>query len=480
MPPPDELSRRRFLERSAALSAAGLLGARLGAPAAAQDAAAPAASGSPKDKLGLAFVGLGGRGLYLLRAHGYWSQAELERTGRTEPAQPLLPDVSVRALCDVYQGALDAGRACVEPYGERPAAHRDWRRVIDDPSVDAVYVATADVWHAPIALAALEAGKDVYVEKCMTNTIAEAKALREAVRRTGRVLQAGHQNRHSTYFEYARRLVADGVIGKVSVIQMTLGRNTPEGAYVNAVPADASPETISWELYQPPGLEQPFDPAKLFSWRRYFAFGTGIAGDLLSHDVDAANMILGLGIPERVTASGGIYAWKDGRETPDVYSVLHEYPAQGLSLTYNATLANNYDRKTTLCGTDGTLVLGLDLKVYGDPKSARYAQQFQDKTMQKDVPFIEFAGPIRNPELVTSPTTAWAEGKGLTFTTVGDKVVDTTRLAVEEFRTNVRERRRPLCGVDEGFDVAVACHLGTQAYLERRTVRWDREKEQAV
>ena len=483
MPQPDDLTRRRFLDRSVTLSAAGLLGSSLVARAAAQIApqdAAPAASKSPNEKLGLAFVGLGSRGQYLLRSFGYWSQAELTRTGRDEAPQKPMPDVAVRALCDVYQGHLETGRACVEPYGQTPAAHRDFRRVLDDPTVDAVVIATADVWHAPIAIAALEAGKDVYVEKCMTQTIAEAKRLRDLVRRTGRVLQVGHQNRHSTYQEYAQRLVKDGVIGNVSVIQMTLGRNTPEGAYVNPVPEDASPDTISWDLYLPPGLDVPFDPVKLFSWRKFFAFSTGIAGDLLSHDIDAANMVLGLEIPERVTASGGIYAWKDGRDTPDVYSVIYEYPARNLSLTYNATLANNFDRKTTLCGSDGTLVLGLDLKVFGDPKSERYAQQFRDKTMKKDVPFIEFDGPVRNPELVTSPTQSWAEGKGLTFTTVGDKVVDVTRLAVEEFRENVRQRKRPLCGVEEGFNAAVACHLGTLSYRERRPVSWDRVKEEAV
>jgi len=482
---PEEISRRRFLERSVLLSGGGLVGASLGsrlaAQGSAQDAAASSsASGSPDGRLGLGFIGLGNRGLYVLRAHGYWSDAELKRTNRDEPPQKPLPGVSVRALCDVYQGALDAARSAVEPYGERPALHRDWRRVLDDPTVDAVYIATADVWHGPIALAAIDAGKDVYVEKCMTQTIEQAKALRDKVRGSGRILQVGHQNRHSTYHEYAQKLVKDGVIGQVSVIQMTLGRNTPEGAYVNPVPADASPDTISWDLYLPSGVELPFDPEKLFSWRKYFAFSTGIAGDLLSHDVDAADQILGLGVPERVSASGGIYAWKDGRDTPDVYSTVHEYPAHGLSLTYNATLANNFDRKTTLCGSDATLILGLDLEVFGDPKSARYEQQFRKKTMQKDVPFIRFAGPVRSPELVTSPTLSWAEGKGLTFTTVGDKVVDTTRLAVEEFAENVRQRRRPLCGVEEGFDVAVACHMGTKAYLEGRTVRWDAEKEQAV
>ena len=480
MPSRDELTRRAFLDRSVKLSAAGFLGAKLVGAAAAQDAAPAAGSASPNDKIGLAFIGLGGRGTTLLRTHGYWSQVMMDKGGFKKSPHPLMPDVSVRALCDVYQGRLDAARQVVAKYGEKPALHRDFRRVLDDPTVDAVYIATTDIWHAPIALAAIEAGKDVYVEKCMTQTIAEAKALRDRVRGSDRILQVGHQNRHSTYHEYAQRLVKDGVIGKVSVIQMSLGRNSAENAYVGYVPPDASPETISWDLFLPPGLELPFDPEKLFSWRKYYAFSTGIAGDLLSHEVDAANMVLGLDIPERVTSSGGIYSWKDGRDTPDVYSVVHEYPSRDVTFTYNATLANSFDRKTTICGSDGTIVLGLELKVYGEPTSERYAEQFAQQKMSPDRPFIEFQGPTRSPEMVTSPTVAWADGKGLTFTTVDNKLVDVTRLAIEEFRDSVRTREAPTCGVDQGFNAAVTCHLGTKSYRENRPVRWDREKEEAV
>ena len=478
MTSPDELTRRTLLDRSLAASAAGLFGAGLLPRAFGQ--AAPASSSSANETIGLGFIGLGGRGSHLLRSHGYWPDSELRKAGYPEPPQKRLPGIAVRALCDVYQGRLDQARSTVEAYGDQPAVHRDYRRVLDDPSVDAVYIATTDLWHGRIALDAIRAGKDVYVEKCMTQTIAEAKQLRDLVRGSKRVLQVGHQNRHSTYHEYSQRLVESGVIGKVSVIQMSVGRNTEDGAYIGPIPSDASPDTVSWDLYRPPGDTSAFDPDKLFSWRKYYQYSTGIAGDLFSHEADAANMILGLEIPERVTASGGIYAWKDGRDTPDVYSVVHEYPDKGLSLTYNATLANGFDRKTTVCGSDGTLVLGFELRVFADPHSARYAQQFREGKLQWNKPFIEFLGPTRSPELVTSPTLAWAEGKGLTFTTVGDKVVDVTRLAIEEFAANVRERRRPICSVEEGYHAAVSCHLGTRSYLEGRSVRWDREKEEAV
>ncbi len=478
MSPSDEITRRAFLDRSVRVSAAGILGAGLTTGASAQEGTPPAAS--PNQTVGIAFIGLGGRGSHLSRAFGYWPENELKKAGYKTPPQKPLPNVSVRAMCDLYQGRLDQESATVELYGDKPTRNRDFRRVLDDKSVDAVVIATADVWHGPIAIAAIEAGKHVYVEKCMTNNIPEAKTLRDLVRKSDRVLQVGHQNRHSTYHEYAAKLVKEGVIGKPSVAQMTVGRNSPDGAYIGYVWPDASESTISWDLFLPPGVKMPFDAEKFFSWRKYFAFSTGIAGDLMSHEIDAANMILGTDIPDRVTASGGIYAWIDGRDTPDVYSVIHEHASHGLTLTYNATLANSFDRKTTICGRDGTMVLGLELQVYPDQSSERYHRQFREGKMAGNKPFIEFKGPTRKPELVTSPTLAWAEGKGLTFTTVGDKVVDVTRLAIEEFIACVREKKRPLCSVEEGFNAAVTCHLGTKSFLENRPVKWDRVKEEAL
>lgn len=477
VPPP--ISRRVFLQETAHGCAAGLAAAGLGGTLAAR-AEAEDAPRSPNETFGIAFIGLGGRGSHLLRSHGYWPRSELQKAGYAEPPQKPLPNVSVRALCDLYEGRLYAARAACGNYQQLPEIHRDYRRVLDDPTVDAVVIATADLWHGPIALAALQAGKHVYVEKCMTNTIAEAKALRDLARQSDRVVQVGHQNRHSTYHESAARLIREGVIGKVTVVQMTLGRNTPEGAYVGAVPPDASPSTLSWDLFLPPGSDLPFDAEKFFSWRKYSLFSTGIAGDLLSHEVDVANMMTGTRIPDRVTASGSIRHWKDGRDTPDVYSAVHEYEDANLTLTYNATLANSFDRRTTICGTDGTIVLSHELMVYAEPTSERYAEQFRQQKIHWNEPFIQLTGPGRKPELVTSPTLAWADGKGLTFTTVGDKVVDVTRLAVEEFHACCRSGARPRCSVEEGFDAAVTCHLGTMSYLQGRTVRWDRVHETAT
>ncbi len=480
-------TRREVLQRSAssslalAIAGASLSGGRAGF---AQDAPAAPATRSPNERIRVAFVGVGSRGSHLMRSHGLWPDEELAEAGYETPPQALLPNVELATVCDVFQRHLDTSARTGAKYGMAPRTHRDWRRVIDDKDIDAVVIATPDVWHGPIAIAAMQAGKHVYVEKCMTQTVAEAKELRRLVKGSKQVLLVGHQNRHSSYHEIAARLVRDGVLGKITVVEGSCSRNSPEGAYAPHVPKDATPETISWDLFQPPrpsGEPLPdFRPSDLFGWRRFWRYGTGIAGDLLSHEIDSLNQIVGLGIPDRVSASGGVYVWKDGRETPDVYSVIHEHEDPGLTFTYNASLACSYDRKMLLLGRDATMVLGLELMVYVDALSRRYAPDLQAGRLRPNIPFIHFQGPMKDPKLRTSPTLAWAEGKGLTFTDVGGKVFDTSRLHVESFYRSIREGAEPACGVDQGFDVAIACHMGTESYRRGRPVRWDRAKEEIV
>lgn len=481
--PRGEASRRAFLRR--------VLGGSAGVPFSdvfervvrevLEEEQEPVASRVSKgDAIRVAVVGLGNRGSHILRSHGYWPREELEKSGYGTAPQPPIRDAAVTMVCDVYEPRVAFTLDVLGKYGVRASGTTDWHEVIESSSVDAVIVATADLWHTPIAVGALQAGKDVYVEKCMSQSIDEAKALRTAVRRSKQVLQVGHQNRHNTYQKIAARLVKDGVLGHVGVLQASLGRNNPAGAYAAPLPSGVRESDVRWDRYLPPERSKEKDLDKLFNWRRYWGFSTGIAGDLLSHDVDMANRVLELTIPDAVVASGGIYGWKDGRETPDTYSVVHEYTGASVQFLYNATLANSFERKTVLLGSDATLVMGFELHVYPDHGSSRYADELKSGKMNPYHPFISFEGPAASTKLVTSPTAAWADGKGLTFTDVEGQRKDVTRLALEEFYENVRTRRKPVCGVDEGFAVSVACDLGTRSYREGRRVRWDPVKEDAV
>jgi predicted dehydrogenase len=399
----------------------------------------------------VAFIGIGGRGSFILRSHGYWRDEELREAGYAHPPHSQLPSIKVAAICDVYQPRVDEMLRTLAKYDVKATGTQDWHKIIDDKNIDAVFITTPDLWHGPIALAAMEAGKDVYVEKCMTNNLEEAKQLREVVHKTGKVLQVGHQNRHNTYQRIAARLYKEGVLGNVHLVETGVGRNNKEGAYATTPPPRITSAQLAWDLFSPKNLGFAFDADRAFNWRKYWAYSTGIAGDLMSHDIDAVNRILELSIPDTVTALGGIYAWKDGRETPDHYSVLHDYKDRGIVFHYSASLANSYERKTTIMGSDANLLLGFELKIYPDHGSTRYAEELKSGKFNPYEPFIAYAGPPASAQLATAPTLAWADGKGLTFTDLGGQRADVTRLAIEEFYMGVRGRRKPQCGVEEGF-----------------------------
>ncbi|MFN0208039.1 MAG: Gfo/Idh/MocA family protein [Planctomycetota bacterium] len=444
-------------------------------------APASAPQAGPNTTIGVALIGVGSRGSHLRRSHGYWSVQELARETFKAAPPARIAGVEIRTVADCYKARAEEAQAAIQSLGGNARIETDWRRVMDDKNIDAVVIATADVWHTPIALAAAQAGKDVYVEKCMSNNVKEAKELKSYIKANpARILQVGHQNRHSNYHKIARELIKTGTLGKISSVQATLGRNTSDGAYANKVSSELRERIVGWELFLPPGCKEEFSVDKFLNWRKYWAFSTGMAGDLLSHEIDAVNMLLGVEIPDSVVASGGNYIYKDGRETPDVYSVIHEYKDRELTLTYNGTFGSAYDRKLTICGTDAAMVLGLELAVYPDSGSTRYRKELDAGKMNPASPFIHFAGPTRDPKLKTSPTLAWAEGKGLTFTDIGGKRLDVTRLHLEEFYKNVRERTAPTCGIDDGYKVAIACCMGTLSFRENRRVRYDREKDEVL
>lgn len=448
-----------------------------------EKAAAP--SVSPNSKIQAALIGAGSRGYQLLRAHGFWPPLELAKAGISKPPYPVLDSVEVVAVCDVYLPNIQRALTCLEPFGRRARTVRDWREIVADPSIDCVVIATIDAWHAPIAIAALKAGKHVYVEKCMTHTFEQALELKKAVAENpNSILQVGHQNRHNTYHEIACRLIKNGTIGAVSSVEMGLCRQTKDGAYASATPRElaggGNDNVLAWDLFFPPGVDAKRVEDRWTNWRKYWDLSTGIAGDLMSHDVDALNLFVNPGIPDSVVASGGVYVWKDGRETPDVYSVIHEFPDHNLSMTYNCTFGSSQERKTRIYGRDGMLVVSFDLNVFPDYYSTRYAKDIASRKMRAEEAFIKFDGPAHDPKLKTSPSAAWADGKGLTFTMVGEKQADVTRLAIEEFYQNVRGKSSPRCGINEGFTVAATCHMGTMSLREGRKIRFDKKTERLV
>ena len=276
-----------------------------------------------------------------------------------------LPGVELVAVADVYQGRLTAAK---ERYGDQVFTSRDYREVLARPNVDAVIVATPDHWHAHIACDALNAGKDVYCQKPMVQKVEDGHKVIEAQNKSGRILQVGSQRVSSVLYAKAKELIRSGAIGEVHMVEAFLDRNSALGAWQYSIPPDASPQTIDWDQFLGSAPKVPFEPVRLFRWRNYRAYGTGIAGDLFVHQFSGIHFVMDALGPQRVCALGGTYYWKDGRDVPDLmigtfdYAKSDKHPAFQISLRVNfeAGGAGGADSQGfRFIGTDGVLSLSV-------------------------------------------------------------------------------------------------------------------------
>ena len=234
-----------------------------------------------------------------------------------------LPNVEMTAVSDIYSGRLERAK---ERWGSGLYTTRDYRELLARKDVDAVIVATPDHWHSRITIAALEAGKDVYCEKPMVHRLEEGLKVVEAQKRTGRILQIGSQYVSSLVFEKARQLLEQGAIGQLNMVEAWLDRNTALGAWQYSLPTDATPDTVDWDRFLGHAPKRPFEPVRLFRWRNYDDYGTGVAGDLFVHLLSGLHLVTNSLGPTKIYASGGLRFWKDGRDAPDVVLALLEYP----------------------------------------------------------------------------------------------------------------------------------------------------------
>ncbi len=344
MPMLRNATRRQFLRLASSAAATTSVLARSDAALAAQEDEKPVA---PNDRIRLALLGGGSMG-----------------QGDTATALKV-PGVELVAVADVYDGRFAECRA---RFGRDLQTTRDYREVLARKDVDAVIVATPDHWHSRIAIDAMEAGKDVYCEKPMMHAVEEGVRMLEAQRKTGRILQVGSQCVSSIVYEKARELLRSGAIGTVSLIEGFTNRNSVMGALHWPIPKDASTETIDWDRFLGRAPKRPFEAARVFRWRLYKDYGTGMTGDLFVHLFSGLHFVTGSHGPSRVFCSGGLRYWTDGREIPDVQVSVFDYPAVGGAPAFNLTLKVNFvDGGVTsewgesgfrFVGTEGLMELG--------------------------------------------------------------------------------------------------------------------------
>ncbi len=327
------IARRRFLaEAIGGAAAAGVLGT----------AVIRAGSRAANDRIGLAVVGVRGMGHNHLR----------NLVSR--------PDVQVVALCDVDRNVLGrADQTVKEAAGRAPALVGDFRRVLDDKAVDAVVIATPHHWHCPIAVRAVQAGKDVYVEKPASHVLHEGRILADAARKYQRIVQHGTQMRSSEVTAKAGEVLASGILGK---IKMAKAWNVQRHSHRPAVPDAQAPAGVDYDLWLGPAPVRPFNPNRFHgNWQWYRDYGNGDIGNDGIHDLDLARWGLGVTThPIKVTAHGSKIDLAGEREYPDNMTVAFHY-AEGKVLLYEDRGwtpygLHGFDSGNAFYGTEGYML----------------------------------------------------------------------------------------------------------------------------
>ena len=475
-----------------------------------KDAPAVVSSASSGDHLRIGIIGYGGRGQHLVRGAGFaapeWTQRasenakenKLDKGFETFMQQEDL-NVSLVGVCDLFDVRADLGIEAskneIRPGGkpmETAKRYRHHENLLENDDIDAVIIGTPDHWHAQIAMDAANAGKHVYCEKGLTRTFDEAIDLYDTVKRTGITFQLGHQNRQVEANEKAKQIIEQGLLGKINLVELATNRNSPWGAWVWDIHPEGNSKTIDWDTFQkkaPNKIEFGEEALKrFFRWRCWFDYGTGLSGDLLSHDFDAINQIMELGIPKYASSSGGIYYYKDGRDVPDVWNATFEYPEKDLTLLYSATLSSNDPRGNRIMGHDATMQMGGQSgggSVHGfivkaDPESTRYKERMESGIINTQYPIYTYSPGSKQIDGVTSATSRYFANKGLLYTYREGKRVDSTHLHVKDWLDAIRNGGQPKCNIEVALHEAVACHMATESYLKGRRIEWDPKRRRLV
>lgn len=418
-------------------------------------------------------------------------------------------NIEITAVCDIFdvhaEEAIAAGanihrEGLNGKYGKQPKRFRNYKELLASDEVDAVIIASPDHWHGTMAMDAIKAGKHVYLEKPLTWTVPETYAIRDVVKNSNLIFQLGHQNRQIETNKKGKEIIEKGLLGPITLIETSTNRNDPNGAWVYPIDPKANPNTIDWKQfdgdpdrikeymdymtssglakYVGPDDRSKFSLERFFRWRCWWDYSTGLSGDLLTHEYDAMNQMMNIGIPDSATSSGGVYFFKDGRTVPDVLHTTFEYKKLNMSMLYSATLASQYKRPRKIMGHDATMEIGNSITVTVDPQSDKYRSQIESGQIKAGQPFYRYTPGQKDIDAISSATQLYFAERGLLYSYVNGKRFNTTFLHLKEWLECIRTCKQPSCDIDQGFQEAITAHMGTRAYLEGRTMYWDADKEE--
>ncbi len=322
-----------------------------GAAAATMTAKSFAQTSGANDRLNIAFIGCGGMAGGHIKSLLHMRKSE---------------NLRIAAVCDVYKQRANNFRDQTTGDGaEAPIVTQDYREILAMNEIDYVVIATPEHSHSYLTLAALDAGKHIYVEKPMTHDIDEAKRVVAKVKETGLKLQVGVQGMADDSYESAYRAIRAGKLGPVVQAQIDYVRNhsLSKGPWRRGDLSKYAnkPADLDWETWVEPRKPREWNPHHYFEWRNYADYSGGIATDLFVHRITRLIKACGLDYPTRVVGMGDITMWPDGRDVPDNFEMMAEYPAKegvtpGMTMHLLGTMANKYGNKHCIRGHEATLV----------------------------------------------------------------------------------------------------------------------------
>lgn len=415
-------SRRQFLQHSGRVLAATSLSTGLSL-----DVFSSSRRLAPSDTVVVGLIGC--------RNQGYWDFHHALRQ----------PGVVCGGICDVDQSVLETRALDVEKLtGKKPRLFHDFREMLDDQEIDAVMIGTPDHWHALQATLACEAGKDVYVEKPMANSIEESRAIVRSARHYHRIVQVGQQQRSGPHFAEVVSLIQAGRIGKIRHVK--LWANFFYGMADKKIPDEPPPEGFDYDLWLGPAPQKPYNANRVHRfWRFHWDYGGGLMTDWGVHLLDIPLWALQINAPPRsVTSIGGIFAYPDrALETADTQTVLYEFDDFNMVWEHTGGIQHGpYGRHYGIAfvGTDGTLVL--------DRAGWELHAEVQDGVPRTEsVPLQKSTG-------------------------------ESHEAHVRNFIECVRSRNEPNCTVEAGYLAAIYAHLGNIAYRTRSRLTWDAQTRQ--
>jgi len=425
------ISRRTFLDRTAAAVA----GAAVPMTALSYDRVSGA-----NNRIMLGHVGVGNRGRGL-----EWITAQLSGKMNAE----------VTAVCDLWKVNRErAVAAGTKYYGRPPRSAKRLDELLELKDLDGIFISTPEHQHSPMLKRVAEAGKHAYCEKPMGNVLQEAKAARDAVLSRNLIVQIGTQRRSEPYQVAAQRLFRTGACGDVSKVEVVWNyrgprwRGRPEVKQIRE-------EDIDWREWLMTKPYRPFDPQLYFEYRLYREFSSGIPDQWMSHGIDLVHWFMDDHAPRSVVAHGGVFAWHDGRENPDTFETLLEYP-KGFLVSYSTSFGNDAPSHIRFMGKKATLMN------FGTEGTPRW-KWVEEKGNFEDEPEVQ-----RQEKWVSLPGDG---GKGPAFTP------DEDLSHVANWLEALRAGKQPSAPVQAGYAHSVACIMAAQACWEGKRLYWDPETE---